>query len=216
MISVYPQRIPLFSVIVCTYNRAHLLPRALESLCKQTETDWEAIIVDDGSTDETQSIIKEYCAHYPAIRSIYHSNRGLSASRNAGVLAACGMFITFLDSDDEYHAQHLEVRKQVVTQNPNVPFFHGGAQIIGNQYVPDKNNPKKKIHLDTCVIGGTFVVRRDVVLALGGFPHIPFGDDAAFFELAEQSHIPIAKVEDAPTYIYYRDTPDSICNTLQV
>ena len=212
-ISVYDSRIPFFTVVLCTYNRAQLLQRAVDSLISQDELDWELVVIDDGSIDNSYEIIKNYSLHHSNIRYMFHTNRGLGASRNAGLLASCGLYITFLDSDDEYLHNHLYIRKQVCVQNPEIDFFHGGVDIIGNPYVPDKSNISKHIHLNECAIGGTFVIRREVALRLGGFPHQRFADDATFFEKARASGVNIAKI-DAATYRYYRDTPDSLCNTM--
>lgn len=212
-VSPYANRIPFFSVLMCTYNRAQLLPRAITSLLAQTETDWELIIIDDGSTDNTFEVLQPYILKHENIRYMYQQNRGLGSSRNAGVLAACGLFVTFLDSDDEYLPNHLLIRKTALVQNNDVHFIHGGIEVIGNPYVPDKDDNTKLIHLDECVVGGTFVLRRDMVLALGGYPHIRFADDAAFYQIAVDAGVPIAKI-DSPTYRYYRDTPDSLCNTM--
>lgn len=216
-ISPYPSSqhgfVPFFSVVMCTYNRADYLQRAIDSLIAQTEKDWELVIVDDGSTDETWNVVKRYAESHPNIRYVFHSHRGLPASRNAGIIASTGMFITFLDSDDEYDTQHLAIRKQACIENPEIPFFHGGVEIIGNEFVPDKDNPSILIHLSECVVGGTFVIRKDVLLALGGYPQVSYGDDSALYANAIASQIPIAKLSE-PTYRYYRDTPDSLCNTI--
>lgn len=206
---------PFFTVIICTYNRASLLPRALDSLLNQTERDWEAVIVDDGSTDTTWQVIQRYAEAHSQIRSVYHSNRGIPRSRNAGVLAAAGLFVTFLDSDDEYRWDHLTARKQMFLEYPTVEFLHGGVEIIGEPYVPDKNEPSRQIHLKDCVIGGTFVIRKDTVLRLGGFDAVVYADDALLYERAMSAGISIARTEH-PSYKYYRDTPDSICNTQRV
>jgi len=212
MTTIYPKRIPFYSVIIPTFNRATLLPRAIDSLLRQTETDWEAIICDDGSSDSTFSIAQEYIAQHSHIRYVYHSNRGTGLTRNAGLLAACGMFVTFLDSDDEYLPEHLSIRKEILWDYPEVDLLHGGAEIIGNPYVADKVNPKRLIHLSKCVIGGTFVIKRIPALEIGGFSALRYADDADFFARAQKAGFTIGET-DAATYKYYRDTPDSLCST---
>ncbi len=212
-LTVYPQRIPFFSVICCTYNRAQLLPRAIESLLAQTESDWELIVVDDGSTDSTAALVHGYAQHHPNIRYLFHGNRGLGASRNAGVLAACGLYVTFLDSDDEYLPEHLSIRRRACVSRPDLLFIHGGLEIVGDPTVPDKNDPTRRVHLDHCAVGGSFVLRREMVIDIGGFALLRYADDAEFYERATELGVPIARI-DAPTYRYYRDTPDSLCNTI--
>ncbi|MBS1538101.1 MAG: glycosyltransferase family 2 protein [Bacteroidetes bacterium] len=214
MTTIYPNRIPFYSVIIPTFNRATLLPRALESLLQQTETDWEAIICDDGSNDGTFGIAQKFIGLNQNIRYHYHSNRGTGLTRNAGLVAACGLFVTFLDSDDEYLPEHLSIRKEILWDYPEVDLLHGGVEIIGNPFVADKDNPKKKIHLSKCVIGGTFVINRISALDIGGFSALRYADDADFFGRAQTAGFTIGET-DAATYKYYRDTPDSLCSTYE-
>ena len=132
---------PFFSVIIAAYNRANLISRALDSLVNQTEQDWEAIIVDDGSTDNTYPGIFPYLKFYPGIKYIRQPHKGGAYSKNSGIKAASGKFITFLDSDDEYHPLHLGSRKSKLLENTSVKFLYGGGKVLGNQYVPDRFNP---------------------------------------------------------------------------
>lgn len=98
---------PLISVIVVTYNRAHFLRDALDSIKKQTFKDYEIILMDDGSTDNT----KEIAEKYEGVRYIYQEHSGISRARNTAVKAAKGKWIAFLDSDDLWKEDKLQ--KQV-------------------------------------------------------------------------------------------------------
>ncbi len=204
---------PFFSVVITTYNRSHLLKRALDSLLSQTETDWEAIVVDDGSTDETYSFMLPYVSSNVNIKYIRKSHSGVVMAKNRGVFSAKGKFITFLDSDDEYVSTHLESRKEILIQNPSVRFLHGGVYVLGNQYVPDKIDPSIKVNLSDCVIGGSFFVERQTLLALNGFKKIQLGEDADLYERAIKERIVMAQT-NLQTYIYHHDTADSITNNL--
>lgn len=102
---------PLVSVVIPTYNRADVLPRAIQSVLKQTLTDFEIIIVDDGSQDQTREVVEEFTDS--RIRYIRQENQGANAARNHGIKKATGKYISFLDSDDEFHEDHL---KQVVNE----------------------------------------------------------------------------------------------------
>ena len=93
-------RAPLLSIVVPVFNVEGYIRETLDSLLDQTLNDWEAIIVDDGSTDSSPRIIEEYSAHDDRFRVIRQTNAGLGAARNTGVRAAAGRFLTFLDSDD--------------------------------------------------------------------------------------------------------------------
>lgn len=97
------------SVIVPIYNVAAYLPRCLDSLLSQTLTDFQLILVNDGSTDHCGEICDSYAARDPRITVIHKENGGLSSARNAGLEKAEGEFISFVDSDDWLHPQFLEL-----------------------------------------------------------------------------------------------------------
>ena len=99
---------PMFSIIIPCYNQAHFLPDCLESLLKQTYSNWEAIIVNDGSTDNTNEVAKSYCLIESRIRIIQKENGGLSSARNIGIKNAKGDRFIFLDSDDFLYEKCLE------------------------------------------------------------------------------------------------------------
>src|SRR5689334_14515250 len=92
---------PLVSVIIPTYNRAGLLPSAIASVIAQTFADWELIIVDDGSTDNTAETVQPGL-HEARLRYVPRPNLGRSAARNFGASLAHGQWLAFLDSDDRY------------------------------------------------------------------------------------------------------------------
>lgn len=103
------EKIPTVSVVIPTYNRAHLVGRAIQSVLNQTYQDFEIIVVDDGSTDNTEEVVKSF--NDPRIRYIRHDqNRGGSAARNTGIKMARGEYIAFQDSDDEWLPEKLESR----------------------------------------------------------------------------------------------------------
>jgi len=204
---------PFFTVVITTYNRAGLIIRAIQSLLAQTEKDWQAVIVDDESTDNTYSKILPFLKLDSKLYYIKHSHRGEALSKNAGIKAATGKFITFLDSDDEFDPIHLESRKTILEQNPLVKFLYGGVKIIGNQFVPDRYDYEKKINLNDCVIGGAFFIERDTMISLNGLKDILIGTDADLFDRVKIARI---KMMEAflPTYIYHHETEDSITNKL--
>lgn len=209
---VYKSFIPIVSVILPTFNREYLLPRAIESVIKQTFLQWELLIIDDGSTDKTFELINSYIKNFENIRYIKHSNRRPPLSQNIGVLASAGEFVSFLGSDDEYKPTYLEERVNFIRSKSDLDMIHGGVEIIGHPFVKDKNDLSKEIHLSECVIGGTFFGKRNFFIELNGFADLKYSDDSDFFERAVKKY----KVEKVsfPTYVYYRDTPDSICSTI--
>jgi glycosyltransferase involved in cell wall biosynthesis len=207
------QKLPFFSVIITTYNRSALLVRALNSLISQTENDWEAIIIDDGSTDDTARRIAPFLKLEKNIHYAWQKSQGASNAKNTGVHLARGKYITFLDSDDEYYPCHLHSRRRILEAHPGVEFLYGGIKVVGNEYVPDKFDYGKMIHLNDCSVGGTFFIKKELFSSLEGFADIPLGSDADFFDRINSSGIFKIKAE-AGTYIYHRENANSITNNL--
>ncbi len=200
--------IPFFSVIITTYNRNELIQRAINSLLNQSESQWEAIIVDDGSNDNTYQYSIEICKKDERFCFVYQSNKGSAFAREIGLKISKGRYVTFLDSDDEYEKDHLQLRKRILIENPFIDFLYGGYKVIGSNFVPDLHNPNRLIPLDECVVGGTFFIRRTILNKLGGIPKLEYAEDAKLFELAKKGNLIIKKV-DYPTYIYHRDHENS-------
>lgn len=109
---------PLVSVILPTYNRADTILRAIESVRNQTLQDWELLVVDDGSTDNTAELIVAYCANEPRVKLIRQANQGVSGARNTGLRASLGKYLSFLDSDDEFLPHHLELESAFLEAHP--------------------------------------------------------------------------------------------------
>ncbi len=101
---------PLFSVIIPSFNRAWALPRSIESVLCQTLEDFELILVDDGSTDETPQVLNSYARSDDRIKIITSKNHGVSHARNCGITSAKGQWLAFLDSDDEWLEDKLELQ----------------------------------------------------------------------------------------------------------
>lgn len=104
-----------FSIITPTYNRAYLLPNLISCVLNQTYTDWELIIVDDGSTDNTKEVVNSY--HDPKIKYVYQSNAERSAARNNGYEHSTGDFIVFVDSDDSLPNDFLSNLAKTIDDN---------------------------------------------------------------------------------------------------
>lgn len=107
---------PSASIIIPTYNRATHVSRSIESALDQTYADHEVIVVDDGSTDDTEDIVTGY--DDPRVNYVYQENAGANAARNRGIKRANGIYISFLDSDDELHPDALKVSVEVLRREP--------------------------------------------------------------------------------------------------
>jgi glycosyltransferase involved in cell wall biosynthesis len=109
---------PIVSVVTPVYNRAKFIGKAIESVERQTLTDWEYVIVDNGSTDHTREVVREYAARNPRIRLVENDQNVIALSLNLGVRAARGTYIAQLDSDDEYKDYTLEKMVGALEANP--------------------------------------------------------------------------------------------------
>ena len=117
---------PKVSVIIPSYNRAHFLGDSIESILRQTFQDFEIIVVDDGSIDETPEVV----GRYPNIHFIRQSNSGISAARNTGLSAASGKYIVFLDSDDLLLPEALKIGSDALDIHSECAFVYGYWQYI--------------------------------------------------------------------------------------
>lgn len=115
---------PLVSVVLCFFNEKAVLGEAIQSVINQSYSNWELLLVDDGSTDESTDMAKDYAKKFPAkIRYIdhaYHQNKGLSASRNAGVAKSRGLYVAFLDADDVWMPEKLRFQLEIFNNHPDV------------------------------------------------------------------------------------------------
>lgn len=111
---------PYFSIIIPVYNVAPYLRECLNSVLAQTFTDWEAICVDDGSTDGSGAILDEYAAKDKRFRVIHQANAGVSVARNAALDVVQGEWVGFLDADDVYRSNTLEVCRGAIDFSPGV------------------------------------------------------------------------------------------------
>lgn len=206
--------LPFFSVVITTYNRVFLLQRAIQSLLNQTEHDWEAIIIDDGSTDATETFINSLQkTYYSKLKYRKQNSSGAVAAKNAGILRSVGKYITFLDSDDEFHPSHLQLRKEILLASPSIDLLHGGTKITGSPFVPDRFHYDQTIHLKDCAIGATFFIRNELAFRLNLFREIPLGSDADFLERAKILNARVHRT-NLPTYFYHREHANTITRNL--
>ena len=125
---------PKISIITPAYNCAKFLPQTIESVLKQTFGDFEMIIVDDGSTDNTKQVIEPYLKNHPLkIKYIYQQNGGVSVARNTAVKNALGEFIAFLDADDMFLPNRLEESLRVIEKDKSIGLVHARSMRINEE-----------------------------------------------------------------------------------
>ena len=162
------------SVIIPTYNRAHTLRRALDSVLAQTRPADEILVIDDGSTDTSRELLAQ---HYPQVRYLYQDNAGVSAARNLGIKHASGDWLALLDSDDEWLPEKLARQSAAIDAQPNYQLCHCDEIWIRNGR---RVNPMKKhakaggwifSHcLPLCAISpSAAMIRKDLIEHLGLF-----------------------------------------------
>jgi glycosyltransferase involved in cell wall biosynthesis len=132
---------PLVSVILCFYNEERFIEQAVHSVLNQKSTSWELILVDDGSSDLSVGMAKQYAIDYPG-KVIYmehesHSNKGLSASRNAGIRISRGEFVALIDADDIWLPDKLENQLAIFENHP-----HASVILESSLYWYSWNDPK--------------------------------------------------------------------------
>ena len=194
---------PRVSVIIPAYNRYSLLIEAIESVRAQTFTDYELLIVDDGSTDETPALANELDIHYMS-----PTRTGMpGASRNRGAEAARGEYLGFLDSDDLWLPEKLEKQVAVLDSHAEIPLVHTRELWKrGEKTVSQKGQNHRRegdVFRDAlwkCTIGpSTVLMRKGVFMELGGFDEtLEVAEDYEFW-LRLTSRYPVFYIDEALT-----------------
>lgn len=128
---------PLVTIIMATFNRAHLIAETLQSIQKQTYTNWECFIIDDGGTDNTLEVLQPILANDIRFRYLKRPNtykKGLPGCRNYGLDIAKGNYIIFFDDDDIVHPDNLKIGIVLLTENPTYLFCHYNKQAFEGQF----------------------------------------------------------------------------------
>lgn len=181
-------KIPFFSVIIPTYNRAEFLKICLESVLSQTFEDFEVIIVDDGSQDNTENIMAKF--NDTRIRYIRQDHYGVSLARNIGLNHSRGKFICFLDSDDRFRKEKLSVTYEYIKRYSQYKIFHSEEMWYRNgSYLPQKQYHQKPsgyvfsqaVKL-CCISISTAAIEKTVFKDIGYFdPDLPACEDYDFW-----------------------------------
>ena len=170
---------PLVSVVIPCYNQAHFLPEALDSIFRQSYENWEIIIVNDGSTDDTARVADRLIQANPNYRIalVNKANKGLADARNAGITEANGTWILLLDSDDLYGPDFLQNAFEMINQDPSVNVVFANPQKFGaesGEWIPEAYHPQKILEYN-CIVG-TCLFRKSLWELAGGYETIiPWG-----------------------------------------
>lgn len=203
------------SIVVPAYNAAQTLERTLQSLRDQSEAAWEAIVVDDGSGDETLGLARRIAAADARIRVLSQANGGVSRARNAGLAAARGDWVLFLDSDDYLHRHALRRLLGAAEHNPQAKVVCGvGVRVDGE----GRNWPFPKFDLSNAfgVLSGecalvihSAIVQREVVEAVGGFDEgLKSAEDWDLWQRVARTGAQFRQIDDVVAY--YQSQPGSL------
>jgi glycosyltransferase involved in cell wall biosynthesis len=163
---------PKVSVVLPTYSRADLLPGAIDSILAQTFTDWELIVVDDCSTDETPEVIAHYEKLDPRIRSIRNEpNKRLPASLNVGMDAAAGDYLTWTSDDNFFRPQALERMVAELDADPDLGVVYADCMLIDDDLkeLGIAEVDEQEVLLQWNCVRGCFMYRREVHERLHGY-----------------------------------------------
>lgn len=125
---------PLVSIVIPCYNQGIFLSETIESVVKQSYNEWECIIVNDGSTDNTKEIAQKYCKKDSRIKYVEQKNQGLSSARNSGIKQSQGKYILPLDSDDLIGDTYIEKAVDILENDKNVKIVYCQASLFGRQH----------------------------------------------------------------------------------
>jgi glycosyltransferase involved in cell wall biosynthesis len=205
---------PLISVIIPTYNAAKFLPEAIASVRQQGYEPLEIIVVDDGSTDETRSLM----ANWPEVRYLHQQNQGAAGARNTGIQAARSDLLAFLDVDDLWTPDHLQRLLPHLLADTEMRFVWGAINFVRL----DEDAAGIRVHsmlrenIPLFVIGAG-IYRRSAFFEVGLFdPALRIGEDTDW--LAKSRHLKIANKQIADLVLIYRKRKGSLTdgrNTIQ-
>ena len=163
----------LVSVVIPCYNQAKYLPDALQSILDQTHQNWECIIVNDGSPDETDSIAAEWCAKDPRFKYLYQGNGKLPNARNSGIIKAIGTYILTLDADDKFEPTFMEKALALLISDEKVGLvcswgFRFMGNKIGELYKPGGGSIREFLFCNAANMG-SLLFRKECWEQVGGY-----------------------------------------------
>ncbi|QJT07950.1 glycosyltransferase family 2 protein [Oceanidesulfovibrio marinus] len=169
------QETPAVSIIITCYNYGQYVGEALDSVLNQTFTDWEAFVVDDGSTDNTADVVSRYLDD-PRVRYVYQQNAGQASAKNTGIREAKGEFVAFLDADDIWQSEKLAMQLPLFS-NPNVGVVYSKRRILDTNgvirtfYHPPlhRGNVLDHMFIDNFVCFSSSIARRSILNDARGF-----------------------------------------------
>jgi glycosyltransferase involved in cell wall biosynthesis len=176
---------PTFSIIIPTYNRANLLSETIRSVQNQTFEDWECIVVDDGSTDNTKQVVEEIIKSDSRIKYVFQENAERSAARNNGFSNSLGEWICFLDSDDLFDKHHLGLLKKEIERFNIQAFFFTGSSTLCDSKIEINNHEtytkQADYFINNSVIPARVCIHRNLLQFFKFDPEIVIVEDTVLW-----------------------------------
>ena len=217
--------VPRFTVTIPAYNASATIAETIESVLAQTFTDWEMVIVDDGSTDDTRQVGLGYAAKDPRIRVISQENRGSGGAYNTAVAAARADLLVMLSADDLLLPEHLATFDPFVDANPDAAIFtsdgyylydDGSRELANLQSAWADRSSCGLIDLfHACFFGMGAVYRRAVYDAVGGFEEDIYAEDYLFWLMALAKGFRHRSI-DTPLGIHRRNSVQKSADTVRM
>ncbi|MFT4673738.1 MAG: glycosyltransferase involved in cell wall biosynthesis [Saprospiraceae bacterium] len=224
---------PSFSIIIPVYNKEKYLSKTLESVLQQSFTDFEVLIIDDGSIDGSEHIIKGYIDS--RIHYIKQKNKGVSEARNAGIQSATAQYIALLDADDTWHPNYLESMYTLIKEYPEESVFACACSIEtkSKTLLPTYSNlaledGKSAVvdyfsssYINTILTSSSTIINRAIFNTIGIYnPTIKSGEDTDLWIRIGIAHKVVFLNKVLATYTYepssLSNSPKEIKNTLQL
>jgi glycosyltransferase involved in cell wall biosynthesis len=169
----------LVSIILPTHNGEKYIKRAIESVLFQSFSDWELIIIDDGSSSKTKEILNNYLKNNK-IKYLYQNDEGPSMARAKGISISKGIYLSFLDDDDYWEKDKLQKEVEFLENNKDYVLVGSGAVVVdedGNEIMkyllPETDEIlRKKILLKNCFMQSSILIKKDSYLLSGGYSDI--------------------------------------------
>lgn len=205
---------PLVSAIVTTKNRAALLPRALESVFAQTYPNIELVVVDDGSTDDTQQVIEDFSKEHPILIIRNNDSMGAPGARNQGIEAASGEFVAGLDDDDEWHPERISYL--MAANREDFACITSDVNLV----YPSRERVWKKDRLFTFndllysnQVGNQVLVKKERIMEVGGFDErLQAAQDYDLWLRLCKRYGPIRNVQEPLQNVYMDHGEEQITN----
>ncbi|MCS5489026.1 glycosyltransferase family 2 protein [Algoriphagus limi] len=173
---------PKISIIIPFFNSEFTLKRAVDSVISQDFSDWELILVNDGSTDDSQGIVQEYLMD-KRVTYLFQENKGVCAARNKGAFNSKAQWLVFLDSDDMLLPGTLYNMGEEIQQNPSYQYFHFGVSYTKGQ-VREDWFPSHSSNLSK--LAGSFLLKKSVFSRVGGYDEkLKFSENTELFHRIE-------------------------------